>query len=369
MKRIYIFGAAVLCLLLCACSTARSGILFSPTVKDRVTAVSDIVGIERSTTEITDNTDITEPRYFEVVATSTTAPTVTKEPEGAQEPSIEYYTVKFVDYDGYSTISVQNVARGKAANEPPMPKKRGNLVFRGWNKEFSNINQSMIIKAIYTKEWVTVRFLDADGSLIKEEEILYGNKANAPYVPDKGEYFFDGWDKSFDKVTADIDVYATYYKIPTRSYTSVIDAYKLLTLTESKVGNTNGDFYKSFFSGVLTLGNNDYAGNILYGNFSDTLDISGFGFTSFEGKIALKNMPANDQSKYEIELFVYVDGVEKYHTRIDIRGLYKEFNVSLKGAKKLTVKVIPYVDGYVQEFEHGEFEFIGGIVDAVLYEN
>ena len=46
MKKIYIFGALVLCLLLCACGAARSGIMFSPTVKDRVNAVSDINGIE-----------------------------------------------------------------------------------------------------------------------------------------------------------------------------------------------------------------------------------------------------------------------------------------------------------------------------------
>ena len=367
MKKIYALAAVLLCLLLVACSTVREGILFSPTVNDRLGAVSDIHNIERSTTEITAGEEMTAPQYFEVVATSTTAATVDRTPE--KEPVVEYYTVKFVDYDGYSTISVQNVAEGKAANEPPMPEKRGELVFRGWNKDFSNVKQSMIVRAVYQKEWLTVRFLDADGSLLKEEEVLYGSSATDPYVPDKGEYFFHGWDKPFNNVTTDLDVYATYYKIPQRSYTPLPDAYKLLAVKENTLGLSEKSYYRKEYNGVCTLGGIDYAGNIIYGNFSDTLELSGFGFTSFEGKIALKGQSANNENNYEIELYVYVDGVQTEYIKLDIPGVYKEFKVDLVGAKELTVCVIPYMNGTVYDYHNSNPEFIGGLIDAVIYEN
>ncbi|MBQ6893371.1 MAG: InlB B-repeat-containing protein [Clostridia bacterium] len=370
MKKICIsLAAATLCLLLAACGTARPGLLFNPTVNDRTNAVVDIQDIERSTTEITVDAEVTEPRYFEVVAASTTASTTVVKTPDDEPAAIEYYTVKFVDYDGYSTISVQNVAEGSTASEPPMPEKRGDMVFRGWNKDFSNVRQSMIVKAVYQKEWLTVRFLDADGTVLKIEEVLYGNSASDPYVPDKGEYFFDGWDKAFDKVYTDIDVYATYYKIPTRSYTALPDAYKLLSVKENTLEFDEDEYYRNEHNGVCTLGNVDFAGNIIYGNFSDRLDISGFGFTSFEGKLALKAQSENDENTYEIELFVYVDGVRKYYSKLDMTGVYKEFKVDLVGANTLTIRVVPYVNGKVYDYYLGTPEFIGGLIDAVIYEN
>ena len=59
VKKIYVFCIILLCLSLSACSNVREGILFSPSIKDRTDAVADIQNIERSTTEITDNTEFT----------------------------------------------------------------------------------------------------------------------------------------------------------------------------------------------------------------------------------------------------------------------------------------------------------------------
>lgn len=366
MKKIYVFCIILLCLSLSACSNVREGILFSPSIKDRTDAVADIQNIERSTTEITDNTEFTEPQYFEVVATSTTAPKVVTNPKDEPAENIEYYTVKFVDYDGYSTISVQNVAEGKAANEPPMPDRRGELVFKGWNKDFSNVKQSMIVKAIYQKEWVVVRFFDADGTLLKKEEVIYGGTVSPPYVADKGEYFFDGWDKNIDKVYGDVDLYATYYKIPQRSYFTLPNAYSLVSATKTI---PEYEYYRKEYDGICTLGGEDYVGNIVHGYFGDTFNIKGMKLSSFEGILALTPKGGSDSNTYAVELFIYVDGVLKYNNSVSVNGVYREFKVDIRNAREVTVKLVPYMNGEIYTKTRRGPDFIGGLINAVFYEN
>lgn len=372
MKKIYfVLALAFLCFLFVACAASRTRFDFVPTETDRMAAVIDVENTDRTVTDIPEvTTAVTAPTYFEVVAARTTEATTEPVVPGIEaSKEEEYFTVKFVDIDGYSSISVQNIKKGESARAPAMPENRDGMVFLGWDKNFSNVQSTMTVKAIYQKEWLTVRFLDADGTVLKIEEVMYGTSATAPYVTDKGEYFFDGWNTTFERVYRDIDVYATYYKLPTRSYTTIVDAYNLFPSEKNVSMIPSKAYYREEYHGVCSFGSEDYGGNILCGNFSDTLDIAGFGFTSFAGMLGLKMQSPNDENTYALNLYIYVDGEQVYYTQLTRTGLYKEFEVSLVGAKKLTVRLEQYVNGKLYYESHTTPEFIGGLIDAVLYEN
>ena len=56
----------------------------------------------------------------------------------------------------------------------------------------------------------TVTFKDHDGTVLKTEQVERGKAAEAPEVPARDGYKFDGWDKTFDKVTSNLVVTAKY---------------------------------------------------------------------------------------------------------------------------------------------------------------
>ncbi len=65
-----------------------------------------------------------------------------------------------------------------------------------------------------------VTFYDEDGSLLKDTQVVeYGSAAEPPANPVKAadesySYTFAGWDKAFDVVSGDLDIYATYTATP-----------------------------------------------------------------------------------------------------------------------------------------------------------
>ncbi len=57
----------------------------------------------------------------------------------------------------------------------------------------------------------TVTFIDWNGNVLKtQSDIVRGSSAEAPDEPTREGYIFNGWDKSFDKITSDLIVLATY---------------------------------------------------------------------------------------------------------------------------------------------------------------
>lgn len=367
MKKLGTFLAmSFLCLFLVACAGARGRLFAPPEAIDRDGAVEEILSTTRSKIEMPEVTvESTAPQYFEVVAVGTTASTTTaqKESEVTTEPK-EYFIVKFVDTDGYTAISVQTVEQGKDAVPPVMPQTRGNLIFRGWNRDYTNIQSGRVVGAIYQKEWLNVRFFDADGTLLASEMVRYGESATAPEVEDRGDFLFDGWSALFGNVTEDLDVYATYYEPPKRSFTRLVDLYSLLDVTENSLGIPDAAYYRLEHTGVLTVGKHEYAGNILYGNFCDSLPIAGYGFTEFAGTVAIRSDLPKEHT-YALRLTLSVDGKEVYSSTLSGSGT-RSFSVSLAGAETLTVYLEPTVDGALY---YGDVSFFGGITDAVVYEN
>ena len=64
----------------------------------------------------------------------------------------------------------------------------------------------------YVKTY-TVLFVDYNGNVLSKQTVQDGADAQAPSDPQREGYTFIGWDKSFDKVTADITVTAVYEEI------------------------------------------------------------------------------------------------------------------------------------------------------------
>lgn len=59
-------------------------------------------------------------------------------------------------------------------------------------------------------ETFTVTFVDYDGTVLKTETVELGNGATAPAAPVRENYTFTGWDKNFDSVMSDMIVTAQY---------------------------------------------------------------------------------------------------------------------------------------------------------------
>ena len=123
------------------------------------------------------------------------------------------YTVKFVDYNG-TLLKEEVVKKGQSATAPDDPTREG-YVFTGWNKSYTNIQADTVITATYLMEKVTytVTFVDFDGTVLDTQIVTTGEAAKAPEVPEREGYAFIGWDKDFSSITYNLTVTALYEDI------------------------------------------------------------------------------------------------------------------------------------------------------------
>lgn len=120
---------------------------------------------------------------------------------------VREFEVRFVDYDN-TAVDLQFVAMGSAAIKPDDPQRDG-YRFVGWDAEFTNVQDDITVSAIYAQEFI-VEFLDYDGTVLKTERVIIGEKVTAPKDPSLEGYTFNGWDKPFNSVDSNIAVNATY---------------------------------------------------------------------------------------------------------------------------------------------------------------
>ena len=118
------------------------------------------------------------------------------------------YTVTFVDWDG-TVLKTQTVTSGNSATAPSNPSRTG-YEFTGWDKTFSNVTGNLTVTAQYIILKCTVTFVDWDESVIKTQSVSYGGAAIAPGSPSREGYDFIGWDKDFTNVINDLIVTAQY---------------------------------------------------------------------------------------------------------------------------------------------------------------
>lgn len=62
------------------------------------------------------------------------------------------------------------------------------------------------------KKWYTVKFFSLNKSLLKTENVREGEDASPPETPKEDGYHFLKWDKSFNDVKRDLEIYAQYEK-------------------------------------------------------------------------------------------------------------------------------------------------------------
>ncbi len=134
----------------------------------------------------------------------------------------EYLVMYF--HENGKMLGTETVLYGQAAMQPYQPQKPQTAehyyIFKGWNNDLSCIEKDTMAKAVFEERErsFTVRFFHEDGTLLKEEEVLYGKKAHAPESPKKQSdkiwhYIFDGWDSAFDSIKENREVYAVFSSI------------------------------------------------------------------------------------------------------------------------------------------------------------
>lgn len=141
---------------------------------------------------------------------------------------VRTYSVTFTDYDG-TIIEKMDVEYGSSAISPGEPERNG-YRFDGWDKDFSNINEDMIISATYVRQF-KVEFVDFDYSLLDLQYIDYNCNAIAPEDPVRDNYRFTSWNINFENVVSDLVVKAQYI----RQYTVTFIDYDKTVLKVEKV--------------------------------------------------------------------------------------------------------------------------------------
>lgn len=121
------------------------------------------------------------------------------------------YTVRFVDYDG-TELSVQTVLHGEAAELPASPAREG-YTFVGWSGDVSAITGDMTVTALYAVKTCTVFFTDWDGTVLKTQEVSYGEDAEAPQAPSREGYTFTGWSGDYTNITESRILMAQYERL------------------------------------------------------------------------------------------------------------------------------------------------------------
>ena len=128
------------------------------------------------------------------------------------ETPLEFtYIVKFVDYDG-TVLKDDCIPPGSTAIAPEDPYRTG-WSFIGWDKDFNDVNQDITITAEYIdiEAFYKVRFVSHDGTLLAiVEDVPYGGSAKAPEDPAREGFIFIGWDKKLNNVTQDMTITAQY---------------------------------------------------------------------------------------------------------------------------------------------------------------
>lgn len=137
------------------------------------------------------------------------------------EAVINEYTVEFVNFDG-TVLQSDVLAYGELpAYEGATPERATDAyiyTFKSWDKKISEVTGNITYTAVYDRlaAAYTIRFLDADGTLLEEKIADYGDMAaytgETPVKAYDSEYHytFSGWNKELAEVTENATYVAVY---------------------------------------------------------------------------------------------------------------------------------------------------------------
>ncbi len=128
---------------------------------------------------------------------------------------VRLWTVIFYDMDGTTVLDTVEVRDGEGATAPEAPAK-AHFTFTGWNAAFDRVTNNLSVTAVYEEDAkYTVKFVNYDASLLKEESVYGGEAATAPTMtPVREGYTFIGWDKTFDNITENTIITACFSQNP-----------------------------------------------------------------------------------------------------------------------------------------------------------
>ena len=118
------------------------------------------------------------------------------------------FTVTFYDNDN-NIISTQEVEYNKSATAPTPPTING-YRFIGWDSEYSNVKNDLIIKPIYDGLSYVIKFFDFNNNILFEKTVNYGESVIAPAAPVIPGYTFIAWDQEFNNITSNLDIKPIY---------------------------------------------------------------------------------------------------------------------------------------------------------------
>ena len=151
-------------------------------------------------------------------------------------------TYRFVNENG-TVLSEGTGKRGSTIVAPANPTKAStdefSYEFIGWDKEVGKLESDITFIAQYkeVKRKYTVKFLNHDESVLKEESVEYGSLPTAPATPtkadtDESSYEFVGWDKEVVVVIGDV-TYTAKFEQTKRKYT-----YKFVNFDDKPFNST-----------------------------------------------------------------------------------------------------------------------------------
>lgn len=153
-------------------------------------------------------------KSFENITQDTVITALFKETSGGSGT----HTVTVVINGRSNTVVVEH---GQSANLPTILNVEG-YIFKGWDKDFTNITQDVTITAILEpiNQAHTVTFVINGQNYPVQVE--HGGTAVPPYIPEKSTGFI-GWDKTLNNITEDMTVTAVFSVPLSHTVTFMID--------------------------------------------------------------------------------------------------------------------------------------------------
>ena len=161
---------------------------------------------------------------------------------------INSYTYKFI-VDG--VIIKEETANYNSIIEFPEDPvkestKENTYSFKEWDNEATVLLKDEVFNAVFESSTnkYTYKFVDSDGTVLKEETLEYGSSISYPTNPTKEStkeytYTFTGWDKDVEVLTEDITFTATYSETKNQyTYKFVDDNGKVLKEETVEYGST-----------------------------------------------------------------------------------------------------------------------------------
>lgn len=218
------------------------------------------------------------------------------------------YSVIFVDWNN-NDIAIKTFGYGDTI-QVPEPKNIEGYHFTKWKDIVdgeTKVTDNMVIMAEYEPNQYTVRFMNWDNTLIKEEKVSHGNTVDIPEnIPEKDGVVFMGWNNSADlyAVKTDLTLYPMFAYIETTELPEVnisggdVSRGEKISLS---CANKNAKIYYSIqpFNNINGENLTDVA-NFTYKEYTEPININDSSTVIFYAEESGKNMSGYVMESYKV---------------------------------------------------------------------